>query len=71
MHAAFKYDLAPILCIGEQLDTRESNPQRACIDTRLDLHLRYFKEQAFPQKLLCIMNQCGQSEQVKLTTNGK
>ncbi|NWH10792.1 triose-phosphate isomerase [Acholeplasma laidlawii] len=36
MHAAFKYDLAPILCIGEQLDTREANKTKEVLDVQLD-----------------------------------
>lgn len=37
MHAAFKYELKPILCIGEQLETREANQTKQVLDEQLEL----------------------------------
>src|SRR5690606_21848043 len=36
MHAAFKYDLTPILCIGEQLADRESHQTKYVLDAQLE-----------------------------------
>lgn len=36
MHAAFKYDLTPILCIGEQLADRESHQTKQVLDAQLE-----------------------------------
>lgn len=36
MHAAFKYDLTPILCIGEQLADRESHQTKHVLDAQLE-----------------------------------
>ncbi|WP_025725437.1 triose-phosphate isomerase [Acholeplasma granularum] len=47
MHAAFKYDLAPILCIGEELDVRESNQTKQVLDNQLEIAFKNVtKEQA-------------------------
>ncbi len=35
MHAAFKYELTPILCVGEQLTDRESNMTKQVLDMQL------------------------------------
>jgi triosephosphate isomerase len=36
MHAAFKYDLTPILCVGELLETREANQTKVVVDAQLE-----------------------------------
>src|SRR5690606_34511037 len=37
MHAAFKHELTPILCVGEQLAERESNSTKAVLDSQLEI----------------------------------
>lgn len=40
MHAAFKHGLTPILCVGEQLEDRESNNTNNVLDNQLEVALK-------------------------------
>ena len=40
LHQAFKYDLTPILCVGEDLQNRENNETECVIKEQLHLNLQ-------------------------------
>lgn len=47
LHAAYRHDLVPMLCIGESLDVREKGETKALLDQQLEIALKGItKEQA-------------------------
>ena len=64
LHAAFKYDLIPILCVGEHLEERENNTTNQVVYSQTKKALEGLnKEQV--KKLSLLMSQFGRLELVK------